>query len=218
MTELFFSCLHAPYNDRRALDFLRDLQREYNPDAVYNLGDEADLYRMSRYTQDPSMPTLTQELRKVRKTTKELATIFPEQRVCHSNHVRRLGNRAKDAGLTEEVLRPWREIIGAPETWVWQERWKSKYATVVHGEGFNGEAAANRAMQAYGGNVVMGHLHSQAGVKYSKSFGPQKWILQVGCLIDIKHEAFAYDRHSVKQPILGAGVVVDGVPHFIPMR
>lgn len=37
------------------------------------------------------------------------------------------------------------------------------------------------------------------------------------CLIDVKALAFAYAKNFANRPTLGAGVIIDGVPHFIPM-
>ena len=69
-----------------------------------------------------------------------------------------------------------------------------------------------------GMSVVMGHLHSVAGVHYGA--GPKRrWFgLDVGCLIDREAYQFAYGKHLPKKPILGCGVVLDGEGYFEPMK
>ena len=66
-------------------------------------------------------------------------------------------------------------------------------------------------------SVVMGHVHSVAGVKFGA--GPlERWFgMDVGCLIDRKAWQFAYGKHMPKKPILGCGVVIDGTPYYEPM-
>jgi len=68
-------------------------------------------------------------------------------------------------------------------------------------------------------STVFGHFHSFAGIQYLSStemgthFG-----MNVGCLIDQTQYAFKYGAKLKQRPVLGCGVVVKGVPHFIPMR
>ena len=41
--------------------------------------------------------------------------------------------------------------------------------------------------------------------------------MTVGCLINPKSLAFAYGKNFSKRPIIGMGVILDGVPVLIPM-
>ena len=43
------------------------------------------------------------------------------------------------------------------------------------------------------------------------------WGLAVGCGVDQRSMAFAYGKHFAKKPVIGCGVVIDGVPHAVPM-
>jgi hypothetical protein len=43
--------------------------------------------------------------------------------------------------------------------------------------------------------------------------------MSVGCGVNVKHPAMRYARNHVRRPILGCGIVEDGIyPTFIPMN
>ena len=69
-------------------------------------------------------------------------------------------------------------------------------------------------------NLVMGHLHSNAGISIVSTHGQRIWGMNVGCLIDNEAYAFAYNKYTRQKPVLGVGVVVDGglTPIFIPFE
>ena len=87
-----------------------------------------------------------------------------------------------------------------------------------HGTGSSGkDAAFNRAV-AQRCSVVMGHIHSFAGVKYHANPFSRIFGLNVGCGLDIRLYAFEYAKMTVHRPVLGCGIVVDGdVGLFVPM-
>jgi hypothetical protein len=68
-----------------------------------------------------------------------------------------------------------------------------------------------------GACIVQGHYHSEAGTVWYNSPRGRLFGLTVGCLIDSAGLAFAYNRLDLARPILGCGVIVDGLPIFIPM-
>jgi hypothetical protein len=41
--------------------------------------------------------------------------------------------------------------------------------------------------------------------------------MQVGCLIDRKALAFAYDKLNLNRPIIGCGMIEKGQPKLLPM-
>jgi hypothetical protein len=80
-----------------------------------------------------------------------------------------------------------------------------------HGETANGVNGfrndAKQRMQC----TVSGHNHSNLGVSYTASDRELVWGMAVGCGVNQKHLAFAYGRHFKLKPIIGCGVVIDGV-------
>lgn len=216
-TVLVVPDLHCPWQHEHALDFLAGLKRAHRPERVVVIGDEADCHRWSSHPQDPELPGPGEELRLTRAALRPFYKLFPQARVCVSNHGIRPFRRAAEAALPGGFLRAWKQVIEAPRGWNWAQRWLLDDTVYVHGDGFSGKNAALTAAERYRKNVVLGHVHSHAGVQYSTSVYSQVWGLQVGCLIDTEAPAFAYGRHLAVRPTLGAGLVVDGVPHFLPM-
>lgn len=69
-------------------------------------------------------------------------------------------------------------------------------------------------------SIVMGHLHSNAGVWWSANENDIIFALAVGCGIDRNTYAFRYGRDFKRKPILGCGVVTNGgkCAEFVPME
>jgi hypothetical protein len=41
--------------------------------------------------------------------------------------------------------------------------------------------------------------------------------MTIGCLIDDASLAFAYNKNTLKRPIIGCGAILDGQPKLLPM-
>jgi hypothetical protein len=65
---------------------------------------------------------------------------------------------------------------------------------------------------------VLGHLQAYGGVQEAAGLDGASYGRNVGCLIDVEAVAFAYARQLAQRPTLGSGVIVEGVPHFEPLR
>ena len=216
-TTLIFSCLHLPYTHPHAVDFLAETKRKYRPKVIVNLGDEIDAHALSRFTHDPDLPSAGHEIHWARTQLKSLYHLFPVVRCCVSNHTWRAYVRAKSAGIPTDFLRPISEVLGAPKGWVWQSEWLLNGTLFIHGEGFGGRAPALTAAERLRANVAIGHVHTAAGVYYS--YGPRDRLfgMSVGCLINETHPAFEYARTNALRPALGCGVIVEGIPIYVPM-
>lgn len=214
---LAYSCLHLPFQDKRAFDFLADINRDYKPDRVISLGDDADHYTLSRYPKDPSALSLKEEIKKLTKETKTLGLIFPKMDIMLSNHLERLYSKATVGGIPREFIKPYKEIIGAPSEWRW---YKSLSITVdktrekiyfVHDPG---PSALNLA-KSIAMNVVAGHLHSSMGLQYFANPLKEMFAAQVGCLISDQGVPFEYNKRNVYRPLKGALIIIDGIPNII---
>jgi hypothetical protein len=221
---LFISDLQIPFEAANALAFCLAVQREFKvpSENVYNVGDEVDQYFGSAYQKDPNgWHTPRSELAASREKLLRWYRAFPEMKLAISNHGLRWAKKAFDAEIPSEMLRPYQDIIHAPPGWKWRDAWdiKTKYPIrMIHGMGYNGQAAHRQAALDFGMNIVIGHLHSHAGVALIRTQGQRIWGMNVGCLIDDEAYAFAYNKHQRQRPILGCGVVVDGglTPIFVP--
>ena len=84
-------------------------------------------------------------------------------------------------------------------------------------------------MKAYGSATATNNV---APIAYNFAHGQSPWIfdihylgtpnslnwgMTVGCLIDDSSLAFAYNKNTLKRPIIGCGAILDGQPKLLPM-
>jgi hypothetical protein len=210
--------LHAPFMHRDAPAFLSAVKRQTRPDEVVLMGDVADLHALSRFTRSPAGYSAGHELAAAREQLAPLFDLFPVAKVCWGNHDRRVYDRAEEAGIPADAVRPMREILKHPAGWRWRDEWTVGGVVCEHGTGFSGKDAHLKAAAANMQPTAIGHIHAHAGVGYVGNRRHLIWGFNVGCLIDHRSYAFAYSKRSPAKPIIGVGLVEDGVPRFLPMR
>ena len=212
--------LHAPYHHKDALDFIRAVRDKYIPDLVVNLGDEVDNHALSFHDSDPNLKSASGELAAARLVIKELHDIFPSKLICHSNHGSLHYRRAKAHGIPVEYLRTYREILfptGGGANWDWN--YSHTVLTDLGPVHFKHQCSgpAVNAAAHEGCNVIVGHNHGSFEVSYKASRQRLYYGATVGCLIDRTALAFAYGKETGNKPMLGAMMIVNGVPNLIPM-
>lgn len=213
--------LHAPYHHRHALDFMAAVMKKYRPDLAVNLGDEADKHNMSFHDSDPNLMSAGDELEATRKVLAKLAEIMPEVLLCDSNHGSMHYRKAKAHGIPVQYLKDYREILfpvkGMGKGWHWAESWRVKtpMGDVLFKHQPSGDIRADASHNQC--NLVVGHHHGKFSIEYGASSARLYWGAYFGCLIDKDSLAFAYGKHTMYKPILGCGVIINGVPTLIPM-
>jgi hypothetical protein len=205
--------LHAPFQHPKSFNFLQSLKQKYKPDEVVFIGDEVDLAAISRFAKDPNGYGAADEFSKAKKILQQYYKLFPKAKCCVSNHTARPLKKAFEAGIPQVFLKSYSEFLDAPKTWEWRDKWEINGIVFEHGEGVSGINGALTRARANMKPTVIGHTHCGGGVQYWNGI----WALNVGCLIDSKTYAFAYAKHWGNKPTLGAGVIINGVPHFIPL-
>lgn len=208
--------LHCPFEHPDALSFLKAVKKKFVPTTVVCLGDEIDAHAFSRYMPDPDGDGPGQELARSIEHLIPFYKEFPEVLVCESNHTVRPWKKAFDAGLPQAFLPTYSKLLDAPDGWVWKPRHIVDGVMYVHGDnGKSGAYAHQNYVKAFKQSVVIGHMHSHAGVQYDSSlFG-----MNTGCLIDKVAYAFKYAKNMATNVNLGCGLIINGeVAHFIPMR
>jgi len=211
--------MHAPYHHADTLPFLHAVKKAFKPDLVVSLGDELDYHGLSFHDSDPNLDSAGAELEKGKKFLKRLHAEYSNLLVCHSNHGSMVYRRAKAHGIPVQMIRKYREIV-LPGTdssgWSWAFSWRVntplgevlfKHQTT----GILADAAHNSC------NLVVGHNHGNFSVEYCASSSHLYYGAYAGCLIDKDALAFAYGKHSVKKPIIGCMVILNGRPMAIPM-
>ncbi len=209
---------HFPFAHRDTIPFLTAAKKKFGPTRVMNLGDEADQHALSQYPPDPDGMSAGGELVATLIGIQPLYTIFPNMSVCTSNHGVRPYKRAYRAGIPSAYLKSYKEFMKAPIGWEWRDRWVIDGVVYEHGEGVSGAQGAMKKAMANMRSTVIGHIHSHAGISYFNNGEKEIWGFNAGCLIDVNTYAMAYGKHSLNKPIIGVGLVENGVPHFFPMQ
>ncbi len=216
-TVLAISDQHHPFAHRDVFAFLKGVRSKYRPDRVICLGDEIDAYGLSDYDHDPDAPAAGDEFRAAMEGMRHLYALFPKAQSCVSNHTSRPYRQAIKHGIPSVFMRSYRDFMEAPAGWSWHDFVEVDGVRYFHGEGFSGPMGALKAAQAYMQPVVIGHLHSYAGILFNANPKHLFWGMNCGCLIDRDKIAFHYGKHLTAKPILGVGLVRDGIPTFVPM-
>ena len=218
MKVLTISDLHLPFQHKDAFTFLSALKSRYQPHEVVCIGDEVDMHALSNFDKDPDGLSAGDELKAALTELKKLYKLFPKAKACTSNHTSRPFRQAFKFGIPSAYIKSYHEFLQAPKGWQWADCWELDGVLYEHGTGMSGQNGAIKAALANMQSTVIGHIHAFAGVQYSAN--PRHLIFgaNIGCLIDKDRYAFRYAVTLKVKPILGTGLIIDGVPLFIPMQ
>lgn len=210
---LIISDMHIPYHHKKLIPFLVSLKKKYNPTRVVCVGDELDKHAMSFHDSDPDLDSAGKELEKALPVISELHNLFPNMDLIDSNHGSMVYRKAKAHGIPRRYIKSYNEVLGVGEGWQWHmdltiELPDGQWVYFHHGK----TQDAIRTSQLMGMSHVCGHYHEQFGVKYWANPRGLYWGMNSGCLIDNNALAFAYNRVNPKRPIIGTGLIIDGVP------
>lgn len=215
---LVLSDMHAPYMHRDTVAFLAALARKYKPTRIICMGDEADKHAMSFHDSDPDLDSAGPELSKAIKKLAPIYELFPRVDVLESNHGSMHYRKGKHHGIPRKYLRDYQDILEAPPGWKWHT---DLYITLPNGvrcffhHGLSSDII--QVVKARGVCTVQGHYHSEMGAWFVSTPDALLWGLQVGCSIDKKSLAFAYDNANLPRPIIAHGMIIDSLPRPMPM-
>jgi hypothetical protein len=192
---LCLSDMHQPYSHPDTLRFLTALKAKYKPTRVVCLGDEVDNHAMSFHDSDPDLPSAGPELRTAIKKLKPIYELFPIVDVLDSNHGSLYYRKGKHHGIPRKALRDYNELLEAPEGWKWHNDLLLRLPTGNHVYFHHGLSSEIMNVVAKRGVcVVQGHYHTSFGVRFVSTPLALLWGMQIGCSIDKKSLAFAYDK------------------------
>jgi predicted phosphodiesterase len=218
-TVLSFSCAHVPFEKNRYLDFILETYVENNCDEIVCLGDFFDNHAISYHDHDPDGLSAGVEFKKAKSTAKEWHHAFPDMKITHGNHDRLPYRKMLSHGLPNAMVKSPNEIWGLPKGWTWHDKVVIDGVVYVHGDGKSGKYMYSQWADDNMQSTVTGHGHSCAGVAWHAT--PTKLIfgMGVGCGIDINSYAAAYGKTMGRRPIIGCGIVKNGIDaQFIPMK
>jgi predicted phosphodiesterase len=211
-TVLVIGDTHAPGMRYGYVDFLKRIADLHAVNRVVHIGDLVDWASISFHEKSPALHNATQEFKRAKRQIASLAKAFPKADWLIGNHDALTERQATAVGLPREVLRDYADL--------WEVDWRvhSRFARLVidgvnyaHGDSGRGgqDAALCQAKDSFRSTVI-GHFHSQAGVKWWANREFRIFGLAVGCGIDASRLQFEYGRKIVAKPVLGCGVVIDG--------
>lgn len=218
---LVISDTQAPFHHKQTIPFLEAVYDTYQLDTVVHVGDELDFYVVSRYPKKPgTLPNVLDELQRAKdKFLFPMYETFPVVDLLESNHGRRIARAANEAGLPEEFLKPYKELLEAPAGWNWHPSLKIDGVRYEHGDALGGSSKTitTRAPVVNRCSTVVGHFHANPSIMWHN--GPEGEIfgMNVGCLMDRESIANAYYKGPTWSSC-STGVVLDGVPVLVKME
>ncbi len=117
--------------------------------------------------------------------------------------------KARHVGLPDVCFKSFREIWELPKDWYDAWSWQVDGVKYMHGTGFSGDSAPEKASAMNRQSCVIGHIHHVCKAGYMASNKDTILYMGVGCGIDLHSYAFNYDKDFVKRPVLGCGVITD---------
>lgn len=215
MRVLVVGDIHEPCSHPAYLGFCRDLRDRHHCDQVMLIGDVVDWQAISFHVHHPEAPGPKDEYELASVGVDRWKKVFPKAKVCIGNHDERVIRVAEAAGIPSRFIRDYADTWHTPG-WSWDVEHTVDDVYYFHGTGCGGLHPSFNVMNKMLMSVVMGHIHSAAGLKWRANPNRRIFGLDTGCGIDDKAIAFAYGRHQKIRSILSAAVIDDGVPqHFI---
>lgn len=208
--------LHMPFMLKGFIDFLLRTQKKYALEKVFGIGDAFDHHAISFWDNAPGAEDALNEYTKAKEQANLLAEAFPSVKWVLGNHDLRYLRIAHRQGIPDVYLRDVNEIFEMPETWVWHTSYVINGNILIeHGDGSGPRTTYDRAWGT-SKNVIQGHTHNYGGVLYMNDGFNRRWALNVGCGVDEYSYGMTYSLHRKYKATLGCGVVLEGVPYFVP--
>lgn len=203
--------MHLPWIHPGYLSFIKDMAEQWDTDKTVFIGDVVDLHSISFHQRRPDMPGPSDEHEQALEALRPWTAAFPEARVCIGNHDERLFRKAGAADIPDKFLRTYKEVWDTPK-WDWQREHRQDSVIYRHGTGASGIHPAYMASLRLCCSIVIGHTHTNAGIKWVVGPDTRHFGMDVGCGVDQDALAFAYALENLRRSVLACGVVIDGMP------
>jgi UDP-2,3-diacylglucosamine pyrophosphatase LpxH len=216
--------LHLPWTSWERLkevsDQVKSLKKQRSNNVeIIQLGDLIDGMAWSRYPKGADSPNAQAEWDQTELAVDKMKNLFPDMRIIGGNHDIRLAKKAVEAQLPKQFIKSFDEIFQVPG-WKWHISTKPLVIdgiTYIHGDEYP-IAVSNIGLAAsrIGGSVVFGHTH-QAAIAWVNIMNKRYFAFNVACIIDEEAICFSYAAKNPRRCMQGYGLIVDGVPHFLPL-
>lgn len=213
---------HAPGMREDYPDFLWDTYKSWKCDRVVHVGDLVDFHAISFHGKHPHTDSIDEEVAQARTQVQRIYKMFPKAEWLIGNHDCLSQRQAVKAGMPSDILREPAEYWKVPKWTVHPRFSRIEIDGVLYSHGETGPGgkfpAFNQAINNFQSTII-GHFHAAAGVWYVANTNHLVFGMNVGCGINWELLQFEYGQKFAKKPILGCGVVIDGLyPYFEPMR
>jgi len=210
--------MHHPYAHQDTVAFLTAIKKKYKPTRVVCLGDEVDAHAMSFHDSDPDLMSAGDELEAAIEALEPIYKLFPKMDLVDSNHGSMIYRKSKANGVPRKYIKDYRDVLTAPKGWTWHNDITIKVAggnEVYFCHGITKDIM--KVVAQRGLCVVSGHYHTEFRIGYLGNPNHLLWGMNVGCMIDSKSLAFAYDKLNLARPVIGHGIILNGLPQLLPM-
>ena len=203
---------HCPGMRAGYVDFLKRVADSYSVTRVVHIGDLVDWASISYHEKSPALRNASLEYAKARRQVASLTKAFPQADWLIGNHDALTERQAVTAGLPPELLKDYADMWSVG--WSIHPRFSKLIIDgVIYSHGDSGRAGQDAAFQQAKDNfrsTVIGHFHSQAGVRTGgrirTAAGPHRCRSR-------RRDRTRGTRDwptSAHKPILGCGVVLNG--------
>lgn len=200
---------HAPFTRKGYMNFCARTRDKYKCDTIVHIGDEVDNHSISDWNHDPDGLSSGHEFDAAYREMKKWQKLFPEMYLCIGNHTARPQRFANKYGLSMRYLRSFNEMWEAPDTWKWSFDWEFDGVLYTHGTGTGGLYPHANLAKKTRQSVVMGHIHTVAGIHWMVCKKDKIFGMCVGSGMDDKTYAAAYARTNPNKSAISCGVVLD---------
>lgn len=210
--------VHAPFNHKNYLTFVRETFKKHNVSQVVFIGDLVDNHAISRHQTEPNAIGAYDEYDKAKTEIEKFVECFPVAKLCIGNHDAIVERQAATIGLGTIFLKNFRDLWGIPNEWEIENEFVVNNVLYKHGVGCGGKDGAINCATQERMSTVIGHQHSFGGCKYIANKRDLIFGLNVGCGIDSDTYAMKYGSTFKYRPTLGCGIVVnENEGYFVPM-
>ena len=210
---------HLPYELDGYMEFCADTFDAWDVDTIVHIGDFIDHHSLSFHDSEPTLHDVNGEYYSVLEKAQAWYDMFPNVTLVEGNHDIIPKRHMRKLGMEPRIfLKPIEELYNMPEGWKVVDEVEIDGVLFHHGHTASGVNGFRQDAEKRMRPTVTGHNHSNFGVSYTATDQELVWGLAVGCGVDHKHLAFAYGKHFAKKPVIGCGVVIDGIPYAEPMN
>ena len=168
---LYIGDLHIPYHSIEPIRLALKYGQQNGVNTIYINGDLIDCYSISRFSKDPSMMGLKEEIELTAQFLRNLRALFPQASIYYKigNHDERLDKYAKEKApdlLKAGAIRSLPELLGCADLGIEiiesKQLAKAGKLFVIHGHEYGGSGSVNVARNLNvkaQDNVLTHHFH-----------------------------------------------------------